>query len=211
MKQKWRFLSERVHWVILLLLGFGAVLLFALAVSCLSLHRMLFFLLPAAVLYILLIVFIRKELKRPFQETEKMMELFTEGYTLQGVSSQDHPASPATEAAFNKLQELLSTNDMIHATKRQAQYIALQNQINPHFLYNTLEGIRGEAIAAGLNTVAKMTEALATFFRYTISNLENLVTLEDELGNIENYFLKLRSLKRAMNLENSMSPGKDIA
>jgi two-component system sensor histidine kinase YesM len=189
MKQKWRFLSERVAWVIGLLLGLGAVLLLALAVSCLYLHRMLFFLLPAAVLYILLIVLIRKELKRPFQETEKMMELFTEGYTLQGVSSQDHPASPATEAAFDKLQELLSTNDMIHATKRQAQYIALQNQINPHFLYNTLEGIRGEAIAAGLNTVAKMTEALATFFRYTISNLENLVTLEDELGNIENYFL----------------------
>lgn len=33
-----------------------------------------------------------------------------------------------------------------------------------------------------------MTEALATFFRYTISNLENLVTLEDELANIENYY-----------------------
>ena len=108
MKQKWKFLSERVRWVILLLLGFGAVLLFALAVSCLYLHRMLFFLLPAAALYILLIVLIRKELEHPFQETEKMMELFTEGYTLQGVSSQDHPASAATEAAFDKLQELLS-------------------------------------------------------------------------------------------------------
>lgn len=71
----------------------------------------------------------------------------------------------------------------------QSKINALQNQINPHFLYNTLEGIRGEAITAGLDNVAQMTEALATFFRYTISNLENLVTLEDELGNIENYFI----------------------
>ena len=48
--------------------------------------------------------------------------------------------------------------------KRQAQYLALQNQINPHFLYNTLESIRGEAIIAGLDSVADMTEALARFF-----------------------------------------------
>ena len=64
----------------------------------------------------------------------------------------------------------------------------LQNQINPHFLYNTLEGIRSEALIAGLDSIAEMTEALATFFRYPISNLENLVTLEDELANIENYY-----------------------
>ena len=38
-----------------------------------------------------------------------------------------------------------------------------------------------------MDNVAEMTEALATFFRYTISNVENLVTLEEELQNIENY------------------------
>ena len=64
--------------------------------------------------------------------------------------------------------------------KRQAQYLALQNQINPHFLYNTLESIRGEALLAGLNSVADMTEALAKFFRYTITKVENLVSVEEE-------------------------------
>ncbi|MFA7129903.1 MAG: histidine kinase, partial [Sphaerochaeta sp.] len=34
----------------------------------------------------------------------------------------------------------------MNASKRQAQFLALQNQINPHFLYNTLEGIRAEAL-----------------------------------------------------------------
>ena len=37
--------------------------------------------------------------------------------------------------------------------------------------------------------MAKMTEALATFFRYTISNMDNLVTLEDEMENIDNYYI----------------------
>ena len=72
--------------------------------------------------------------------------------------------------------------------KRQAQYLALQNQINPHFLYNTLESIRGEAIIAGLDSVADMTEALARFFRYTITKVENLVSVEEELDNCETYF-----------------------
>ena len=64
----------------------------------------------------------------------------------------------------------------------------LQNQINPHFLYNTLDGIRSEALLEGNATVAEMSEALATFFRYTISKVENLVTIEEELENCETYF-----------------------
>ena len=77
--------------------------------------------------------------------------------------------------------------------KRQAQYLALQNQINPHFLYNTLESIRGEAIIAGLDSVADMTEALARFFRYTITKVENLVSVEEELDNCETY-LEFRNI-----------------
>lgn len=76
----------------------------------------------------------------------------------------------------------------VRVSKKQAQYLALQNQINPHFLYNTLEGIRSEAVIAGLDVVADMTEALARFFRYTISKVENLVTLADEIDNIKTYF-----------------------
>ena len=83
---------------------------------------------------------------------------------------------------------MIDKNNLINVSKKQAEYLALQNQINPHFLYNTLEGIRSEALLAGLDSVAEMTEALGTFFRYTISQVEHLVTLEDELANIENYY-----------------------
>ena len=56
------------------------------------------------------------------------------------------------------------------------------------FSYNTLESIRGEALIAGLDSVADMTEALAKFFRYTITKVENLVSVEEELDNCETYF-----------------------
>lgn len=71
--------------------------------------------------------------------------------------------------------------------KRQVQYKALQNQINPHFLYNTLEAIRSEALIGGLESVADMAESLAKFFRYTISNMEDFVTLADEIRNVRDY------------------------
>ena len=60
---------------------------------------------------------------------------------------------------FNKYLDNATT---LEVSKRQAQYIALQNQINPHFLYNTLESIRSEALMSGLNSVAVMCESLAT-------------------------------------------------
>lgn len=72
---------------------------------------------------------------------------------------------------------------------RQAELRALQSQINPHFLYNTLESIRAQALLDDNDEVAKMVEALASFFRYSISRKGNLVTLRDELANIKNYIV----------------------
>lgn len=125
---------------------------------------------------------------KPYQETKKIYEQFAMGYVLNDFFHQSHPLTPESEQALCRLNEMIDRNNLIHHSKKQAEYLALQNQINPHFLYNTLEGIRSEALIAGLDSVAEMTEALATFFRYTISQVEHLVTLEDELANVENYY-----------------------
>lgn len=69
----------------------------------------------------------------------------------------------------------------------QAEMHVLQNQINPHFLYNTLENIRSHAIVNGNDDIADMTEALATLFRYQISRPGEMSTFEDEIENVRNY------------------------
>ena len=126
---------------------------------------------------------------RPYRRAERRMELFLEGYSLAvleditGVN-----LSPVSERMMCRVREEFNASHLLKFSKRQAQYRALQNQINPHFLYNTLESIRSEALVAGLDSVADMTEALAVFFRYTISKLENLVTVEEELQNCDTYF-----------------------
>ncbi|GKX27673.1 hypothetical protein SH1V18_01530 [Vallitalea longa] len=70
---------------------------------------------------------------------------------------------------------------------KQAELTALQSQINPHFLYNTLDSIRGQALIDDNDEIAEMVEALAVFFRYSISRKGDLVTLRDELAYIQNY------------------------
>jgi two-component system sensor histidine kinase YesM len=124
----------------------------------------------------------------PYKTTKHILLLFSTGYTFESIIDKRCPINKEMEEVDGKLHSLLNTDQLMNASKRQAQFLALQNQINPHFLYNTLEGIRSEALMAGLLSVASMTEALSTFFRYTISNVENLVTLKQELENTRNYF-----------------------
>lgn len=71
--------------------------------------------------------------------------------------------------------------------RRQSELNALQYQINPHFLYNTLDTIRGQALLDGKADIAKMTEKLSRFFRYSISNRDPIVRAEEEIRHIEDY------------------------
>lgn len=126
---------------------------------------------------------------RPYAKSEKMMRHFTEGHIFfEGGEADQMMLTPAMQKQMQAAAKILRSPQRIDLNKRQAQYLALQNQINPHFLYNTLESIRGEALIAGLDSVADMTEALARFFRYTITKVENLVSVEEELDNCETYF-----------------------
>ena len=72
---------------------------------------------------------------------------------------------------------------------KQAELAALQSQINPHFLYNTLESIRGQAMIDDNMEIAKMVETLGLFFRYSIGRKGDLVTIRDELSNVKNYMM----------------------
>ena len=56
--------------------------------------------------------------------------------------------------------------------KKQTEIAMLKSQINPHFLYNTLETIRGMAYSTGNEEIARMTFALAQVFRYSIKSPE---------------------------------------
>lgn len=84
----------------------------------------------------------------------------------------------------------------------QADMATLQNQINPHFLYNSLECIRGQALLYDVPEIADTTQALSKFFRYSINTKSNIVTLKDELENVKNYMkIQQYRFKERFNLD----------
>ena len=94
------------------------------------------------------------------------------------------------------LDEISRKNHLIFETERklhenellknQAELKALQSQINPHFLYNTLQCIRGIAIQHHTPAIPQMTTAMAEIFRYSIRS-GRMVPFREEIHSLENY------------------------
>ena len=82
------------------------------------------------------------------------------------------------------------------ALLKQAQAVALQSQINPHFLHNTLDSISWTAIrlTGGKNKASVMLTKLAQILRYSLDDVDTLVPLRKELENTRIY-LELQELR----------------
>ncbi len=70
--------------------------------------------------------------------------------------------------------------------KKQTEMIAYKSQINPHFLYNTFNCIRGMALYKGDGEIAELTMSLSSFFRYSVQGDET-VTIQKALENLQHY------------------------
>lgn len=88
---------------------------------------------------------------------------------------------------LQSIDGLIKREYKLNLQEREAELKALQNQINPHFLYNTLESITMLAEIHDDTDVADMVTSLGEFLRFTITTGDSLVPLEKELLCVENY------------------------
>ncbi|HWQ78139.1 MAG TPA: histidine kinase [Anaerovoracaceae bacterium] len=86
-----------------------------------------------------------------------------------------------------RLQEKEMENLIIKTNLREAELHALQSQINPHFLFNTLNAGAQLAMMEGADRACSFIENAAELFRYNMRNLDKPVTIGDEIRNVENY------------------------
>lgn len=87
----------------------------------------------------------------------------------------------------NRLKHLI--NEVLRSRIAQQEYEmkALQAQINPHFLYNSLSMINSKAILNNQEDISKMARLLSTFYRTTLNKGNNIITVKGELDNIRSY------------------------
>ncbi len=94
----------------------------------------------------------------------------------------------------SEINELIQKNYKSELLMKDAQLAALENQINPHFLYNTLESVNWRAKAIGAQTISSMIESLGSLLRITLSDSAGNYTLGRELELVD-YYLTIQKLR----------------
>lgn len=157
--------------------------------------RLSFFILGLICIVIAILVsfFISQRVSKPIRQLEGYMKEVEKG------NFDMHVPVPSTieigrlARAFNlmvgKIKELMTQTVQDQEQKRKSEINALQAQINPHFLYNTLDSIIWMAESHKSSEVVLMTSALAKLFRASISKGEELVSVQTEMDHITNYLM----------------------
>lgn len=91
------------------------------------------------------------------------------------------------DSLIRRIQILIKEVYHTEILKRKYEMKALQAQINPHFLYNSLSLINWKAIKAGEEEISQMSQLLSTFYRTSLNKGSNVITVENELKNMEAY------------------------
>jgi len=86
-----------------------------------------------------------------------------------------------------RIRDLVNSLNIVTLKKKEADFHALQAQIKPHFIYNSLETVRMMAEANGTPDVADILYNLGRFLRYNISTNKDITQLKSEIENVKNY------------------------
>ena len=134
---------------------------------------------------------ISREITKPIRSLRDSMRKVQNGQFDTHVEVITENESGSLGRSFNlmtsEIQALMEQNVYEQKQKRKSELKALQAQINPHFLYNTLDSIIWMSEAGENDEVVEMTSALARLLRQSISNDKEEVELEKEIEYVKNY------------------------
>ena len=126
---------------------------------------------------------------RALEESVAKLEQSMEGSIYVGGTAETRTLGQAVQQLVDQMRKL--TDDMLreHEQKQKSELNALQSQINPHFLYNTLDTIVWMIENGRPEDAARAVTALARFFRISLSKGRNIIPVRDELEHVSNYLL----------------------
>lgn len=136
--------------------------------------------------------FVAKSITLPIQRLCDSMERVQEGdFSVSDIVVDSENEIGSLTKSFNvmthRIHELMEQNIREQEAKRKSELKALQSQINPHFLYNTLDSIIWMAEGKKNEEVVLMTASLARLLRQSISNEDELVSIGQEIEYARGY------------------------
>ena len=117
--------------------------------------------------------------------------------------------SDSLNTMIDKINELLTQVTKEQIRLRKAEFEILQSQINPHFLYNTLDTIVWLAEAEEPQKVVSMVESLSDFFRTSLNHGKDIVTIKEELQHVNSY-LKIQQVRYQDILEYEIHASEEL-
>lgn len=143
----------------------------------------------------LLFYFVIKRITRPLIELQNVMSEFK--YSDEIIINKLEVSYPKEVEILNnnfnlmmeRIDNLMKTVIKEQTEQRKSELKALQNQINPHFLYNTLDSIVYMVENEKNKDAAEMIIALSKLFKISISGGKNIISVKDELEHAKNYLL----------------------
>ena len=135
-------------------------------------------------LLLILTYLVSTRFTRPLRKLMKLMhKAENENYRVaSNIESNDEVGD--LSKSFNTMMKKFLENQVL---RKEAEIFALQQQINPHFLYNTLESIKSLAVSGRNRDIRSIAEKLGIMFRYSISRDNKIVNIKEEINHIENY------------------------
>lgn len=187
-----------VNWRIFTVIAWEDLLTHTLPLHYLAL---LFSSLCAAIMLIISIILLNN-IYHPIQRMTADMSTIQLGNQNNRIQITSHNELGELATHINTMLDQLdaSANEIITSQQRayeaelsakKSQMLALQSQINPHFLYNTLECMQGIAIEHKVHDIVKIASSMAKIFRYSIAS-SSTSTLGDELNCVKSYLSIMR-------------------
>ncbi|MEG0689047.1 MAG: histidine kinase, partial [Hungatella sp.] len=137
--------------------------------------------------------YISSKITDPIKELEKSVNALEAGAldaeVYAGGSYEIQHLGSSIKHMARQIQVLM--NDIVteHESKRKSEFDTLQSQINPHFLYNTLDIIVWMIENERQSEAVKAVTALARFFRISLSKGKSIIPVRDELEHVRNYLM----------------------
>lgn len=137
------------------------------------------------------LIILTKLIFKPLSNVEKHMLMAEQGNFVQMVVDEKHDEIGNLKRVYNHM--ITSIQELIEQVKEEEKIIArsefdlLQAQINPHFLYNTLDAVSALALMKDFDNCFRMTQALGSFYRNSLNSGKTFVSIEEELQCIQSY------------------------
>ena len=182
-----RAVIEPCNWNILLYRPQKAVSASARSITFLVVVIIIF----CIIMVLFISVILSKSVVKPIDELIQNMDQIENGRLSVGIREESSDEIGRLIRHFRKMVERLDymVNEVYKSRITQQEYEmkALQAQINPHFLYNSLSLINWKAIMADQEEISEMAQLLSTFYRTTLNRGKNVTTVKSEWDNTVSY------------------------